>query len=506
MRVNPDFELKGSGMKMGGGPKQFGVDVEQMPALLDRIGAAGLAFEGFHLFAGSQNLRAESICEAQRKSYDLALRLAADAPAPVRFLNLGGGFGIPYFPGEQPLDLAPIADNLAALVARVRTDLPDASLVIELGRYLVGEAGVYVTRIVDRKVSRGQVFLVTDGGLNHHLSASGNFGQVVRKNYPVAIGNRMNADAREAASVVGPLCTPLDLLADRMELPVAQRGRPRRRLPVGRLRREREPAGLPRTRRLPRSAGLKAAAGRAGVPGRLPGALVAALAAAAGAALASRHPLSAPAASLGFALWCVAAARWRGLWLCLVPAALPLASLAPWTGWLAFDESDLLVLGAIAGGHARQAWDARHGRPRRRRRLRMRMPVPGRRASTRRCSPRWPCSPPSPSRAAWPMPAAGASTCSRTTTGRSTPGGSPSRCRTRCCSRRWPGGCSARRRPRRRAGSPPACSAGWRWCRWPCCGSAPRIRGCTTGATPTARRRCSGRCTSAARPSTPSWC
>ncbi len=223
LRVNPDFELKGSGMKMGGGPKQFGVDVEQVPALLAHIAAAGLAFEGFHLFAGSQNLRAESICEAQRKSYELALRLADAAPAPVRFLNLGGGFGIPYFPGEQRLDLRPIGDNLAQLAERAQRELPEAALVIELGRYLVGEAGVYVCRVVDRKVSRGQVFLVTDGGLHHHLSASGNFGQVVRKNYPVTVGNRLGT-ATETASVVGPLCTPLDLLADRMTLPMAQEG------------------------------------------------------------------------------------------------------------------------------------------------------------------------------------------------------------------------------------------------------------------------------------------
>jgi diaminopimelate decarboxylase len=209
-------------MKMGGGPKQFGVDVEQIPELLGRIGRAGLAFEGFHLFAGSQNLRADSICEAQQKSYELALRLAQHAPAPVRFLNLGGGFGIPYFPGEQRLDLAPIGDNLAQLVQRAQTELPAAALVIELGRYLVGEAGVYVARIVDRKVSRGQVYLVVDGGLHHHLSASGNFGQVIRKNYPVAIGNKADSLEIETVSVVGPLCTPLDLLADRMALPVAQ--------------------------------------------------------------------------------------------------------------------------------------------------------------------------------------------------------------------------------------------------------------------------------------------
>ena len=224
IRVNPDFELKGSGMKMGGGPKQFGVDAEAVPEVLAMVGRLGLAFEGFHLFAGSQNLRAESICDAQRKSYELALRLAQHAPSPLVFLNLGGGFGIPYFPGEQTLDLAPIGANLADLQARARTEMPQASFVIELGRYLVGEAGIYVTRIVDRKVSRGQVFLVTDGGLNHQLAASGNFGQVIRKNYPVTIGNRAAGGPCELASVVGPLCTPLDLLADRMELPVADIG------------------------------------------------------------------------------------------------------------------------------------------------------------------------------------------------------------------------------------------------------------------------------------------
>ena len=224
VRVNPDFELKGSGMKMGGGPKQFGVDVEQIPELLAHIGSAQLAFEGFHLFAGSQNLRAESICEAQQKSYGLALRLAQHAPGPVRFLNLGGGFGIPYFPGEQKLDLAPIGENLARIAEQAKAELPQAAFVIELGRYLVGEAGVYVTRVVDRKVSRGQVYLVTDGGLHHHLSASGNFGQVVRKNYPVLIGSKADSPNTEIASVVGPLCTPLDLLADRMTLARASEG------------------------------------------------------------------------------------------------------------------------------------------------------------------------------------------------------------------------------------------------------------------------------------------
>jgi diaminopimelate decarboxylase len=224
VRVNPDFELKGSGMKMGGGPRQFGVDAERVPELLAEIGRAGLNFEGFHFFAGSQNLNAESIVEAQKKSCELALALAAFAPAPVRALNLGGGFGIPYFPGEQPLDLAPVAANLAELARRAERDFPGAEIIIELGRYLAGEAGLYVARVIDRKLSYGQVFLVTDGGLHHHLPASGNFGQVLRKNYPVAIGNRMGSAERETATIVGPLCTPLDLLAERMELARAEPG------------------------------------------------------------------------------------------------------------------------------------------------------------------------------------------------------------------------------------------------------------------------------------------
>jgi diaminopimelate decarboxylase len=224
VRVNPDFELKSSGMKMGGGPKQFGVDAERVPDMLERIGQLGLDFHGFHIFSGSQNLRADAIKEAQEKTIELALRLAAHAPSPVRLLNIGGGFGIPYFPGERPLDIAAVGTNLARLVDGTRQRLPQARIVIELGRYIVGEAGIYVCRVIDRKISRGHVFLVTDGGLHQHLAASGNFGQVIRKNYPVVVGNRVAGARREIASVVGPLCTPLDLLADSMELAQAEVG------------------------------------------------------------------------------------------------------------------------------------------------------------------------------------------------------------------------------------------------------------------------------------------
>ncbi len=224
VRVNPDFELKTSGMKMSGGPKPFGIDAERVPDVLRELAGVPLEFTGFHIFSGSQNLRAEALAEAQGKSLALAVELARHAPSPVRTLNLGGGFGIPYFPGEQPLDLARVGANLGPVAAEAARRLPETELVIELGRYIVGEAGVYVCRVIDRKVSRGHVFLVTDGGLHHHLAASGNFGQVVRKNYPVLVASRVDRSRTEMASVVGPLCTPLDLLAERMELPCAREG------------------------------------------------------------------------------------------------------------------------------------------------------------------------------------------------------------------------------------------------------------------------------------------
>jgi diaminopimelate decarboxylase len=224
VRVNPDFELKTSGMKMSGGPKQFGVDAERVPEMLALIGRLPLQFRGFHIFSGSQNLRPEAIVDAQQKTVALALELARHAPAPVTTLNIGGGFGIPYFPGEPLLDLAPIGANLRELREVVRARLPQAQLVVELGRYLVGESGVYVCRVIDRKISRGHTFLVTDGGLHHHLAASGNFGQVIRKNYPLVVANRVHAEEKETVSVVGPLCTPLDLLGDKVNLPRADVG------------------------------------------------------------------------------------------------------------------------------------------------------------------------------------------------------------------------------------------------------------------------------------------
>lgn len=225
IRVNPDFAVRGSGMRLGGGAQQFGIDSEHVPAVLTVVAAVGLDFQGFHIFAGSQNLRAESICEAQTRTVDLVLELAAHAPSPVRYLNLGGGFGIPYSARDTPLDLGVVGEHLAKLLdTSIRPRLPETRVVIELGRYLVGEAGVYLTRVVDRKESRGETFLVVDGGLHHQLAASGNFGQKIRRNYPIAVASAAESTELERVTVVGCLCTPLDLLGDKVLLPKARIG------------------------------------------------------------------------------------------------------------------------------------------------------------------------------------------------------------------------------------------------------------------------------------------
>lgn len=224
VRVNPAFELRGSGMKMGGRASPFGVDAERVPALVRRLIAAGAEWRGFHLFAGSQSLDTAAIIEAQAATLALAADLADAAGAAPPLVNLGGGFGVPYFAGDTQVDVEAVGNALGGAMTSLPRGLDETRFVLELGRWLVAECGVYLTRIVDIKQSRGETFFVTDGGLHHQLAASGNFGTVVRRNYPIALANRMGAAPVQTVNVVGCLCTPLDRLGDQVALPHAQVG------------------------------------------------------------------------------------------------------------------------------------------------------------------------------------------------------------------------------------------------------------------------------------------
>ncbi|MDR6147275.1 diaminopimelate decarboxylase [Sphingomonas sp. SORGH_AS870] len=219
VRVNPDVELRGSGMKMGGRPSPFGIDAVRVPALVRHLVAAGADWRGFHIYAGSQALDPQAIIDTQAATIALAARLAEEAGQAPPLVNLGGGFGVPYFAGDTALDIERVGAALETAVAARPAILRDSRFAIELGRWLVAEAGVYLARVVDRKESGGETFLILDGGLNHQLAASGNFGTVVRRNYPLALAHAMGGEATETVSVVGPLCTPLDRLGDRIALP-----------------------------------------------------------------------------------------------------------------------------------------------------------------------------------------------------------------------------------------------------------------------------------------------
>jgi diaminopimelate decarboxylase len=227
LRVNPGGEAEGGAMRMGGRPAAFGVDEETVDETLDRIlSLSTLDLQGVHLFAGTQILDAEILISQYRKGIEIAGRVAARLNGPLRTLDFGGGLGIPYFANDHELDMRELNEGVHALLEPVRRDplFQGTRLIVEPGRYLVGEAGLYLARITDIKISRGKKFLIVDGGMNHHLAASGNLGQVIKRNYPVAVVNKLDHPTADTADIVGPLCTPLDVLARDVLVPRAEVG------------------------------------------------------------------------------------------------------------------------------------------------------------------------------------------------------------------------------------------------------------------------------------------
>ncbi len=227
IRVNPIAEAQGGAMRMGGKAAPFGFDEEDLDAVVDAVAAhSHLDLTGIHLFAGTQILDASVLIGQWRHGLAVAGRAAARLGRPLRTIDLGGGLGIPYFAGDGTLDLAAVRAGLPELIALRDADplIRDAHVLVEPGRYLVGACGVYLSAVLAAKVSRGQRFLVVDGGMHHHLAASGNLGQVIKRDYPVAAASRMGEPAVGPASVVGPLCTPLDTLARKVEMPAMAEG------------------------------------------------------------------------------------------------------------------------------------------------------------------------------------------------------------------------------------------------------------------------------------------
>lgn len=227
MRVNPRGDAEGGAMLMGGKAVPFGIDEEKLDPVVDYLlSETCFDFRGCHIFAGTQILDDAVLAAQWRKGIEIARALALKTGRALRTVDLGGGLGIPYFEGDRPLDLDRLRREVARLIAEVRSDplFDGTRFLLEPGRFLVGEAGIYVARVVDIKESRGKKFLIIDGGMNHHLAASGNLGQTIKRNYPIVLLKKLDRPSEETVDVVGPLCTPLDTLGRGVVLPKAEIG------------------------------------------------------------------------------------------------------------------------------------------------------------------------------------------------------------------------------------------------------------------------------------------
>jgi diaminopimelate decarboxylase len=222
LRINPQFTPKEFTMKMGGTPSQFGTAEEDAPPLFEEAKKTkGVRLDGIHIFSGTQCLEISGIVENIRQTLSIASRLSEQHDLRPSHVNLGGGFGVPYFAGQEEIDVDTLASEVGQALRQARADYPrlkDTRFILELGRFLIGTFGIYVSRVVDVKQTRGKRFVVLDGGMHHCFPATGFFGQLVKKNYPVVNLSRAEAEPL-AQELVGPLCTPMDSMARNITLP-----------------------------------------------------------------------------------------------------------------------------------------------------------------------------------------------------------------------------------------------------------------------------------------------
>jgi diaminopimelate decarboxylase len=227
LRINPATQLMGSQMRMGGTVGQFGMDQAELgEAVQKTLSHRELVLRGVHVYTATQVFEVEPLLEHCRNILEISLEAADLAGRPLEMIDFGGGFGVPYFEKMSEFDLDGFADGFRNLLSSYRQDarLEGCRYLFELGRYLVADAGVYVTKVVDVKETRGKTFAVTDGGMNHHLTATGNMGQVFRKAYPLLNLTRMSGVPEESVAVAGPCCTPLDMFGNNIPLATPEAG------------------------------------------------------------------------------------------------------------------------------------------------------------------------------------------------------------------------------------------------------------------------------------------
>ena len=224
VRVTPPFTIENGQVSLVCEASPFGVDAERVPGLVKGLIEADVDWRGLHMFAGAQCLDAAALADVHRATVTHAGEIADLIGMPIPELNLGSGFDIACRPGDEPLDIDLVARSLNETLCSAPSLLATTRFTIELGRWLVGEAGVYLTRVVDRTESCGQTFITTDGGGHHLIGATGSLGERSISNFPIAVAERFNAPPEEVVTVAGCLCTPFDVLGDQVSLPRLEEG------------------------------------------------------------------------------------------------------------------------------------------------------------------------------------------------------------------------------------------------------------------------------------------
>ena len=224
VRVTPPFTIENGQVSLVCSASPFGVDGARVPSLVQGLLEADVDWRGLHMFAGAQCLDAQALADVHRATVAHAGEIADVIGMPIPELNLGSGFDIACRPGDAPLDIDLVARSLNETLCAAPSLLATTRFTIELGRWLVGEAGVYLTRVIDRTESCGQTFITTDGGGHHLIGATGSLGERGMANFPIAVAERFNAPSEEEVTVAGCLCTPFDVLGDEVSLPRVEEG------------------------------------------------------------------------------------------------------------------------------------------------------------------------------------------------------------------------------------------------------------------------------------------
>ena len=223
IRLNPKGKLSSSAMKMSG-DTQFGItedDLEEAFVLI-KNGTKLLNFTGLHMHLGSQFIEAEKIASNFKFILEKAYEITSRYKIELRKINFGGGWGIDIFGNKPPLDLPLIKKSLSELFTdlKYRTHFKGTQFIVEPGRFLVAECGIYAAKILYRKRGYNKEFLIIDGGMHQNYLAAGGIGQVIRRNLGVdMIPENHHSHSVAQYTVVGALCIPDDVLGLELELP-----------------------------------------------------------------------------------------------------------------------------------------------------------------------------------------------------------------------------------------------------------------------------------------------